>query len=90
MKKSNFNHLKLDSSKILNRNELKDVFGGSIAASCTADCGDGTSVSCSGAGCVAVDQFEVVPGSALEGHCASIDSGGEQTVKYCDRKKQLF
>lgn len=74
MKKSNFKNLNLDSSEKLNRNELKNLVGGSLVASCTADCGDGTSVTCDGGGCVAMDSHPADPNH--QGWCSAITQSG--------------
>lgn len=52
---------KTESYKLLNKSQLKRIFGGNELidhlndSTCTADCGDGTSVSCTGASCTAKD-----------------------------------
>jgi hypothetical protein len=40
--------------KELNRGQLRRIQGG-VAASCTATCADGTTVTCNGSGCTAED-----------------------------------
>lgn len=57
----------------LKRNELKVFFGGvRMNSTCTADCGQGSSVTCSGsANCDATD--------AVGCHASSVDSNGNVT-----------
>lgn len=71
MRKMSLNKLLFDSKDLLQREQLKTVFGGYNAASCTADCGGGKKVTCTGSGtCVQVD--------GTSGYC-SING----TVTYC-------
>jgi hypothetical protein len=59
----------------LSRSEMKNVKGGvAIPATCSAKCLDGTSVSCSGANCNALDADGNTDGSC---------SAGGQTPKNC-------
>lgn len=59
MKKISLKNLKLEASDMLQRSQLKTVFGGYggyAVSSCTADCGDSISVTCSGTySCTAKD-----------------------------------
>lgn len=56
-------NFRLESNEILDRHKLKTILGGSgpvaeisnADSTCTADCGDGTSVSCTGVECTATD-----------------------------------
>ncbi len=52
---------------------MMKVSGGVQQATCTADCGGGISVSCSGSGCTAKDGVG----------CTEVDDNGNSTSKGC-------
>jgi hypothetical protein len=76
MKKLNLKSFGLEASDLLKRNELKSIFGGNEiinaeAASCTATCSPGVTITCSGTGiCTAADgeggHCEIIPYSTTE------------------------
>ncbi|WP_299679700.1 hypothetical protein [uncultured Tenacibaculum sp.] len=77
MKKVNF-----EVKRVLKKDELKSITGGLVPqffarGNCSAICGDGTKVSCSGGGCSAVDTI----GSA-KGFCEA-SSNGKKVKKTC-------
>ncbi len=58
----------MEKFKKLSRAEMKNVTGGRTEpADCSATCGDGSSVSCSGSGCTAIDSNKGVAGSCTGG-----------------------
>lgn len=76
MKKLSLKNLKLDGNELLQREQLKTVFGGynGDAGSCSASCGDKPKVTCEGSSCTAED-----------GHgCSAIGPNGPFR-KTCDK-----
>lgn len=52
-----------NSYKILSKDEMRSIIGGYMSIdSCSAQCKDGTSVSCSGSSCTAHDHGHEFPG----------------------------
>lgn len=76
MKKLNLKNLKLDDNHMLQRDQLKTVFGGlsQAPAECIADCWCGESVACDGLMCTAADDIG----------CTGYDDDGRLMGKSCD------